>query len=56
MAVWLLPAEVDLACDGQTHEEPVTEAVVVNQLEDVLDRQVDQRHDALNRRRVEKIN
>lgn len=48
-SVRLLPAEVDLAGDGQPHEEPVTEAVVVDELEDVLHCQVDQRHDTLDR-------
>ena len=44
----LLPAEVDLAGDGQTHEEPVAKAIVVDELKDVLHRQVDQRHDTLD--------
>ena len=46
-SVWLLEAQVDLTCDGQPHEEPVAEAVVVDELEDVLHCQVDQGHDTL---------
>lgn len=41
-SVRLLPAEVDLSCDGQPHEEPVAEAVVVDELKDVFHCQVDQ--------------
>ena len=47
MAVRLLPAQVQLSQDGQAHEEPVAEAVVVDELKHVLHRQVDQRHDTL---------
>lgn len=46
-SVGLFPAEVDLPGDGQTHEEPVTKAVVVDELEDIFHRQVDQWHDTL---------
>lgn len=38
----LLPAKVDLTSDRQPHEEPVAEAVVVDELEDVIHREVDQ--------------
>lgn len=41
-SVRLLPAEVDLACNGQSHEEPVAKAVVVDELENILYCQVDQ--------------
>lgn len=41
-SVGLFPAEVDLPGDGQTHEEPVAKAVVVDELEDILHCQVDQ--------------
>ena len=47
MAVRLLPAQVQLSQDGQAHEEPVAEAVVVDEPEDVLHAQVDQRHHPL---------
>lgn len=49
-SVWLLQAEVDLASDGQPHEEPVAKAVVIDKLEDVFHCQVDQRHDTLDSR------
>lgn len=41
-SVRLLPAKVDLSSDGQTHEEPVAEAVVVDELEDIFHSEVDQ--------------
>lgn len=47
-SVRLLPAKVDLSSDGQTHEEPVAEAVVVDELEDILHCQVDQWHGTLD--------
>ncbi len=47
-SVRFFPAEVNLSSDGQTHEEPVAEAVVVDELEDVLHCQVDQGHDTLH--------
>lgn len=43
----LSPAEVDLSSDGQTDKEPVAEAVVVDELEDVFYSQVDKRHQTL---------
>lgn len=49
-SVGLLPAQIQLPQDGQAHKEPVAEAVVVDQLEDVFHAEVDQRHDALQRR------
>lgn len=45
--VRLLPAQIKLTHDREPHEEPVAEAVVVNELEDVLHTQVDQRHETL---------
>ena len=45
--VRLLPAQVELTQDGEAHEEPVAEAVVVDQLEDVLHTQVHQCHRTL---------
>lgn len=48
VSVRLFPAEVDLPGDGQTHEEPVAETVVVDELEDVFHCQVDQWHDTLD--------
>lgn len=53
-SVRLFPAQVDLPSDGQTHEEPVAEAVVVDELEDILHGEVDQRHDTLDREKEEK--
>lgn len=41
-SVRLLQTKVDLPGDRQTHEEPVAEAVVVDELENVLNGQVDQ--------------
>lgn len=46
-SVGLFPAQVDLPGDGQAHEEPVAKAVVVDELEDVLHCEIDQRHDTL---------
>lgn len=43
----LLPAQIKLTHNREPHKEPVAEAVVVNELEDVLHAQVDQRHDTL---------
>ena len=43
----LLPAQIKLTDDREPHEEPVAEAVVVNELKDVLHTQVDQCHDTL---------
>ena len=37
-------AQVYLAADGQADEQPVVEAEVVDELEDVTHTQVDQRH------------
>lgn len=53
-SVRLFPAQVDLPSDGQTHEKPVAEAVVVDELEDILHSEVDQRHDTLDREKEEK--
>ncbi len=53
-SVGLFPAEVDLPGNGQTHEEPVAKAVVVDELEDILHCQVDQWHDALDSGRRKK--
>ena len=44
-----LDPQVDLAGDGQANEQPVIEAEVVNELEDVPHAQVDERHAALER-------
>lgn len=52
--VGLFPAEVNLPGDRQTHEEPVAEAVIVDELENILHRQVDQGHDTLDSGRGEK--
>lgn len=46
-SIRLLPAEIELTHDREPHEEPVTETVVVNELEDVLHTQVDECHDPL---------
>lgn len=35
-----LPAQIDLSSNGQSNEKPVTEAVVIYQLEDIFHRQV----------------
>lgn len=43
----LLPAQIKLTHNREPHKEPVAEAVVVNELEDVLYTQVDQCHDTL---------
>lgn len=43
----LLPAQIKLTDDREPHEEPVAEAVVVNELKDVLHTQVDQCHDTI---------
>lgn len=40
LSVWLLPTQVHLPQNGQTHKEPVAEAVVVDQPEDILNAQV----------------
>ena len=40
-------AHVDEAGDGEAHVEPVAEAEVVDELEDVLHTQEDQAHQAL---------
>lgn len=45
--VWLLPAKVDLPGDRQANEKPVTEAVIVNKLENILHCKVDQSHGTL---------
>lgn len=52
MPLGLLPAEVDLPGNRKTHEKPVAETVVVDELENVLDRQIDQGHEALNGRDI----
>lgn len=41
-SVGLFPAQVDLPDDGQAHEEPVAKAVVVDELEDILHREIDE--------------
>lgn len=41
-SVRLLPAKIDLASDGQTHKEPVAEAVVVDELKNIFHSEVDQ--------------
>lgn len=43
----LLPAQIKLTHNREPHKKPVAEAVVVNELEDVLYTQVDQCHDTL---------
>lgn len=43
----LLPAQVKLTHNGEPHKEPVAEAIIVNELEDVLHTQVDQCHDTI---------
>ena len=48
VSVRFFPAEVDLPGDGQTHEEPVAKTIVVDELEDIFHRQVDQWHDTLD--------
>lgn len=53
-SVRLFPAQVDLPSNGQTHEKPVAEAVVVDELEDILHSEVDQRHDTLDREKEER--
>lgn len=45
--VWLRDAQVDEAGHRQTHVEPVAEAEVVDELEDVLHAQEDQTHQPL---------
>lgn len=45
--VGLLPAQIKLTHNREPHEEPVAEAVVVNELKDVLHTQIDQRHETL---------
>lgn len=47
MPVWLRDAQVDEAGHRQTHVEPVAEAEVVDELEDVLHAQEDQTHQPL---------
>lgn len=47
VSVGLGEAQVDEAGHGQSHVEPVTEAEVVDELEDVLHTQEDQTHQAL---------
>ena len=44
----MFPAQVKLAQNGQAHKEPVAEAVVVNESENVLHTQVDQGHGTLH--------
>lgn len=51
--VWLSEAQVDEAGHGQTHVQPVTEAEVVDELEDVLHAQKDQTHQPLQAHRTE---
>lgn len=45
-----LEAQVDLAADRQTNEQPVVETEVVNQLENITYTQVDQSHASLRRK------
>lgn len=45
--VGFLPAQVKLTHNRKPHKEPVAEAVVVNELEDVLHTQVDQCQDTI---------
>lgn len=45
--VWLGDAEVDESGHRQTHVEPVAEAKVVDELEDILHAQEDQTHQTL---------
>ena len=47
LSVRLLPAQIQLPQNGETDKEPVAEAVVVDQSEDVFYAQVNQGHDAL---------
>lgn len=49
LSIRLLPAQIQLPQNGQTNKEPVAEAIVVDQPEDVLYTQVYQGHDALQR-------
>lgn len=49
LSIRLLPAQIQLPQNGQTNKEPVAEAIVVDQSEDILYTQVYQRHDALQR-------
>lgn len=49
LSVRLLPAQIQLSQNGQTHKEPVAEAVVVDKPEDIFHTQVYQGHDALQR-------
>lgn len=50
LSVWLLPAQVHLPQNRQTNKEPVAEAVVVDQPEDVLYAEVYEGHDTLKTR------
>lgn len=43
----LLPAKVELSSNRQAHKEPVTEAEVVDEQENILHSEVDERHGAL---------
>lgn len=45
--VRVLPTQIKLTHNRKSHKEPVAEAVVVNELEDVLHTQVDQCQDTI---------
>lgn len=47
MPLWLIDAQVDEAGHRQTNIKPVTEAEVVDELENVLHTQEDQTHKSL---------
>lgn len=49
LPVRLLPPQIQLPKNGQTHKEPVAETVVVDQPEDIFYTQVDKSHDALQK-------
>lgn len=43
----LLPAKIELSSDREAHKEPVTEAEVVDEQENILHSEVDKCHGAL---------
>lgn len=45
--IGLLPAKVELSSNRQAHKEPVAEAEVVDEQENILHSEVDERHGAL---------
>ena len=54
-SVRLFPAQIKLAQNGQAHKEPVAEAVVVNESENILHTQVDQGHGTLHSNNTQAI-